>query len=94
MELMSITWRCIDGERNRLRWYSLTTGRDLWGMPTVIKRWGRLNGQRQERIEWVNTAEDVHGIVRHTLQNRRRHGYRLVSASDLGALVGEVAPLS
>jgi len=75
---IQLRWRCIDPEENKARWYSLATDHDLWGKPTVVKRWGRLNGQTHEKIQWYNSSVQLKAIITSTKENRRRHGYHLL----------------
>ncbi|MCF7875626.1 WGR domain-containing protein [Candidatus Bipolaricaulota bacterium] len=77
MEEVLISWRSVDPEENRFRFYSLSLGEDLWGDEVLVKRWGRIGGRKRENYYWPDSYQDLLEEIKETAKRRERHGYQV-----------------
>ena len=74
----TIRLRCVDPARNRNRLYTLTWQRDLWGVWTLVQRWGRWpRPSRSLAITYPERAS-AQQAIRRLLRQRLRHGYTVM----------------
>jgi predicted DNA-binding WGR domain protein len=66
----------IDPEQGVRRFYSLMIERDLFGTIRLVRNWGRIGTNGQERVE-IHADEIAAGQALEALaQAKRRRGYR------------------
>lgn len=73
---MQIYLESIDLEKNRRRWYMVTTGPGLFGQ-TVVREWGRI-GSRGRRI--IETVPDPEARAAEIVESKIRRGYECLPA--------------
>jgi len=77
MEKLIASWRSIEPEENRFRFYSLSLGEDLWGEEVLVKRWGRIGGHKRENYIWPESHHDLMNTIDNIKEDRNNHGYEL-----------------
>lgn len=65
-------------DKNRLRFYALEVGQDLFGTWVVIRRWGRI-GQSERRVgESFSSESAATKLARDILRQKENRGYVLL----------------
>ncbi|MEF8798893.1 MAG: WGR domain-containing protein [Candidatus Bipolaricaulota bacterium] len=77
MEKLIASWRSVDPEENRFRFYSISLGEDLWGEEVLVKRWGRIGGRKRENYLWPESHRELMELIEGIKEKRSKHGYRL-----------------
>jgi predicted DNA-binding WGR domain protein len=70
-------FRSTDPSQNRDRYYRITASLDLFGVPVIVKEWGRA-GRRPAGIsqESFGSGHDARHALARAIRRRRRRGYR------------------
>lgn len=84
---MPLHFEQIDPSRNRARFYRMEVGRDLFGVWTLHRCWGRIGTMGGDRIEsYVSRSEAI--TARDRLERAKlRRGYEPVRQGDLSEFV-------
>ena len=73
-------FRSTDPARNRDRYYRITASLDLFGVPVIVKEWGRTGrrpgGISQDSFECRN---DARLALARAIRRRRKRGYRHIA---------------
>lgn len=77
MEKLIASWLSVRPEENRLRFYSLSLGEDLWGKEVLVKRWGRIGGRKRENYIWPDSHHELINLIDNIKEDRHKHGYEL-----------------
>ncbi len=77
-EILSVSLRRIVPSANMFRQYTVTVGRDLFGLPMVTCRWGRIGQPGQVRQHVCDTVEEAQALAAKVIEKRRRRGYQEV----------------
>lgn len=77
MEKLIASWRSVDPQENRFRFYSISLGEDLWGEEILVKRWGRIGGRKRENYIWPDSHRDLMKLIEDIKDERRKHGYKV-----------------
>ena len=69
-------FRSRDPARNRDRFYLITANLDLFGVPVIVKEWGRAGrrpgGMSQESFD---SGNDARRALARAIRRRRQRGY-------------------
>jgi predicted DNA-binding WGR domain protein len=66
----------IDPEQGIRRFYSLMIERDLFGTVRLVRNWGRIGTQGQERVEIHADEIEAGQALEAVARAKRRRGYR------------------
>jgi predicted DNA-binding WGR domain protein len=66
----------IDPARNRWRFYALSIEPNLYDAWSLIRSWGRIGTQGQQRTSWHTTQEEAEQAMKRKLREKQRRGYR------------------
>ena len=77
METLIASWRSVKPEENRFRFYSIYLGEDLWGEEVLVKRWGRIGGQKRENYIWPDSHRELVDLIDSIKEKRKEHDYEL-----------------
>ena len=66
----------IDPEQGIRRFYSLMIERDLFGTIRLVRNWGRIGTNGQEKAEEFASKDDAGKALETLAQAKRRQGYR------------------
>ncbi len=66
----------IDPEQGIRRFYSLMIERDLFGTVRLVRNWGRIGTNGQEKAEEYNSEEEAGQALEAIAQVKRQRGYR------------------
>ncbi|MBP1849381.1 WGR domain-containing protein [Rhizobium halophytocola] len=66
----------IDRQRNMARYYALSIEPSLFGDPILVRRWGRIGGASQQKLQFCVGNSDAELLLRRLLAAKRRRGYR------------------
>jgi predicted DNA-binding WGR domain protein len=66
----------IDPEQGIRRFYSLMIERDLFGTIRLVRNWGRIGTNGQEKAEEYNSEEEAGQALEAIAQVKRQRGYR------------------
>ena len=70
-----ITLRRVVPETNTRRQYVVSVGRDLFGMPVVVCRWGRIGQAGRMRTHVCASMDAAEALAADVVARRRRRGY-------------------
>ena len=74
-----------DPARNMARFYRLEIAPDLFGGVVLIRNWGRIGRQGQERRQWFAALPDAQEEQQLWLRRKLRRGYGMEQASSQDA---------
>ena len=66
----------IDPDRRMARFYALLIERDLFGTIRLVRNWGRIGTDGQERVEVFATELEAGAALEAIARAKRRRGYR------------------
>jgi predicted DNA-binding WGR domain protein len=66
----------VDPEQGVARFYSLMIERDLFGTIRLVRSWGRIGTNGQERVEVFDTEDEAGQALEAVARAKRRRGYR------------------
>lgn len=66
----------IDPEQGIRRFYSLMIERDLFGTVRLVRCWGRIGNNGQERVQVFASEEEAGEALEAFARVKRRRGYR------------------
>jgi predicted DNA-binding WGR domain protein len=66
----------IDPEQGIRRFYSLMIERDLFGTIRLVRNWGRIGTNGQEKAEEYNSEKEAGQALEAIAQVKRQRGYR------------------
>ncbi len=66
----------IGPEQGIRRFYSLMIERDLFGTVRLVRNWGRIGTNGQEKAEEYNSEEEAGQALEAIAQVKRQRGYR------------------
>ncbi len=66
----------IDPEQGIRRFYSLMIERDLFGTVRLVRNWGRIGTNGQEKVEQYPTEDEAGQALEVIARAKRRRGYR------------------
>jgi predicted DNA-binding WGR domain protein len=64
-----------DPARNMNRFYRLTVTRDLFGIPVLIREWGRIGVFTRARVEEKAGLAEAHRDAARLAERKARRGY-------------------
>ena len=70
-----VTLRRVVPETNTRRQYMVSVGRDLFGTPVVVCRWGRIGQARRMRTHVCASIDAAEALAADVVARRRRRGY-------------------
>lgn len=76
MTALPCTFTLIDPDTNKARWYYINTSTDLFGETVLIKRWGRMGRNGQEKLEWFHDPKVLQREIELVSRRRLQHGYK------------------
>ncbi len=71
----SITLQRVVPETNTRRQYTVSVGRDLFGTPVVVCRWGRIGQAGRMRTHVCASIDAAEALAADVVSRRRRRGY-------------------
>lgn len=66
----------VDPEQGIARFYSLMIERDLFGTVRLVRSWGRIGTNGQEKVEIYATEAEAGAALEALARVKRRRGYR------------------
>ncbi|MCA0340493.1 WGR domain-containing protein [Shinella sp.] len=67
----------VDPDRNMARFYTLAIELTLFGMPRLLRRWGRIGTFGRTMVHHFEREEEAVDLFLALLRERRAHGYRV-----------------
>ncbi|UWU26013.1 WGR domain-containing protein (plasmid) [Rhizobium sp. CB3060] len=73
-----------DATKNMARFYAMSIEPNLFGQACLVRRWGRIGANGQERVHHFTREEEAVKLFLELLRKRRSHGYRPKSQVEQG----------